>query len=189
MADAKPYSTKMAVSDRLKKDTGELFTDPTTYRSIITSIWNYSEVIALTEDQVLMQSVTSFLSETAANSMAAGFPLARTFHPSLFCSLWVQAPLCLTHRVRPLSSTFWLTGDFPWLISSETVWLSGNVSLCFPVLIRRRAYNVRMFERKMLLSLRELLLNSFLSRLGFLSQLVVTCNGKKWVYVLPLFGT
>ena len=51
MADAKPYSTKMAVSDRLKKDTGELFTDPTTYRSIITSILNYSEVIALTEDQ------------------------------------------------------------------------------------------------------------------------------------------
>lgn len=76
-------------------------------------------------------------------------------------------------RVRPLSSTFWLTGDLPWLISSETVWLSGNVSLSFPVLSWRRAYNVRMFERKMLLSLRELLLNSFLSRLGFLSRLVV----------------
>ncbi|KAK7370570.1 hypothetical protein VNO78_37472 [Psophocarpus tetragonolobus] len=76
-------------------------------------------------------------------------------------------------RVRPLSSTFWLTGDLPWLISSETVWLSGNVSLCFPVLSWRRAYNVRMFERKMLLSLRELLFNSFLSRLGFLSRLVV----------------
>lgn len=40
-------------------------------------------------------------------------------------------------RVRPLLSTFWLTEDPPWLISSSTVWLSGNVSLCFPVLIRR----------------------------------------------------